>query len=312
MKTFYLTPYIIRVKSGSDYLNLSNIQVGQNRIDLYDEILEILSELQEAHLKVFDEQQKGLLVEEVSYNEKERIIYGSLKGGEFGETQEIINKETGEVTKIKEKDEIPMSPYYFLIYIPKDNDKGILLLEKISQYGIKSYFENVLKNSLQNRQYGFTLYIHPIILKEVLEEVFSHEVAKIRIIKNKIPMDIADRYNLGESEAYEEISFVAKRNKAFLPEFFQNIKDRLINGESISFAEIIPNVNNEEIDKVKLEFRLSNNKRRTISITDIVNLKSDLILDDIPLSEDGFPEFDKIHEEALFLLGTIREAIYEQ
>ncbi|EDP73348.1 hypothetical protein, partial [Hydrogenivirga sp. 128-5-R1-1] len=268
--------------------------------------------LQEGNVRIFDEHKKGLLVKEVFYLEGQRIIYGLLEGGEFGEAQEIINKETGEKTKTKEKDEIPLSPYYFLIYIPVNSDKGILLLEKISQYGIKSYFEDILKNGLKNKVYGFTLYIHPIVLKDVLEEVFSHEIAKIRVIKNKIPMDIADKYKIRGNEAYEEISFVARRNRSFLPEYFKDIKDKLIKGEKVSFIEIVPNINEKEINKVKIEFKLPNNKRRTVSITDIVNIKSDFILDDITLSENGFPKFDKIHEEALSLLETIQEAIYEQ
>ena len=311
MKTFYLTPYIIKAKSGSENLVLSDLPLEHSNVDLFDELVEILSDLKEMSVSVFDEYQKGLRIKEVFYNENERIIYGLLEGGEYGEEQEIISKETGETTKIKKKNEIPLRPYYFLIYIPKEETKAILILEKISQYGIKTYFEEMVKNKLSERGLNFTLYIHPIILNEVLEEVFKHDVAKIRIIKNKIPFDIADKYELQETEAYEEISFVAKRNKSFASRFFEGVKNKLIRGERINFIEIIPDLNEDEINKIKLEFKLPNNKRRTVSITDIVNIRSDFVLDEIELDDNGFPKFDNIHKEAINLLEVLKETLFE-
>jgi hypothetical protein len=300
-KSYYLTPYFIRSITGH---SLDSIK-GQ--YDLLLELYEELSVLKESQEVLnFEDNRRVLKVRDVIVDEDERLVYGILEYGEYGEELKVINTETGDITHQVDPKEAVTKPFYFCFYIPNDSEKGILLSQKTGNIGIKSVIYDFCKEKFYSK---FPLYFPQLILKEVLDNILSQPLTKVRFVKYKLPKDIADSLEgTNYDVAYEEVHIVAKRNKVLNFSWLAELKDKLLKGEVLKFAELLPI--EKDSDEIKLEFKIDGNRRRTLRLRNEVSFRSDYLLDNLEFGEDEHPTLESIHQRALDLLSIIKSTVF--
>ncbi len=299
-KNYYLTPYFVRSSKGE------NLDSLKGKYDLLLELYDELSAIQDSgETKNYDEFNKTMKVREVYLEEKQRLLYGIIDYGEYGKEQQVVNTEDGSITHQVGREEAVVNPFYFCFYIPYDSKEGVLLSQKTGNIGIKTVIYNFCKEVFYSK---FPVYFYPLILKEVMESMFSRPLMRIRFVKYKVPKDIAD--SLGSSDyelAYEEVHIVAKRNRVLDFPFLEKLKDAIIQEETVRFAEILPI--EKDSNEIKLEFKLDGNKKRTLRIKNEVTFRSDFPVY-VEIGDDGHPTLDSIHSEAIDLLSLIKSTVF--
>jgi len=309
-KSYYITPYTVKSITGE---KLDSIK---REYDLLFEIYNEFSYLQENKDPIsFEDNRKVVKVSELYLKEEERLLYGVIQYGEYGEEKAVINTKTGDTTHVVDKLESVMKPYYFAFYIPYDSEFGVFLSQKTGNVGIKTVMHALCKDRFAGK---FPIYFYPLILSEVLESLFSNSLAKVRFVKYLVSKDIAetliDKNNI--QDVYEERHIIARRGKILKLNWLKELKERLIGGKVVKFAEILPlnDGESEEIDipdEIKLEFKLEGNRRRTLTVRNSASFRSDYLLNGLIFGNDGHPRLDSIHSKALELLEVIKSTVFD-
>ncbi len=303
-KTYYLTPYILKVKGEGEELILDSVL---GKWDILLELNQYLSVfLEEGRIIDFEDKKRLVRFSEVFLEEEERIVYGIMEYGEYGEEKPIIDKITGAETHNISKNEAPMYPYYFCFFIPNDSRKGVLLVQKIGNKGVRTVIYDVLKDIFSS--YPFTIYLNQLVLKKVLDELFSNPIKRIKFIKYTVSRDVANNLGIDWRESQEEKHIVAKKNRILRPLWMENLLEKIASGDKIDFAELIPDEGDS--DEIDLVFKLPGSRQRTLKIKKYISLKSDYLLQNLEFGRNGHPTLDSLHREALYLLDVIRGTVF--
>lgn len=292
MNSVALALYIVRVrdKTQKKYLNLNNIE-GKTFSNIFLEYCEARKNIsQNKELK------KVINIKSVGVTDK--IIHGEIETGNYGYTSSIKKISTSEVSHEKEIDEADMVPLFFCSFIPEDSYKGIMCLERFRTFGTKTILEEDFNLYLDEINMNARVNFHPMLPQDVAKQYFAKgSISKIRLIKNSIPDDIADKnkekYKIGEIGSFEYV-MNAKRNGA-LP-FIKEPIVKFLNNE-IGLKNIFE-IDKIEYDNIKVELEIGR-KKRTINLKNIDNLVGDIdISDDVRFEKNGHPNYDSIKEIA--------------
>jgi len=201
-----------------------------------------------------------------------------------------------------------MLPFYFLMYLPKNADEGILILQRFKQYGIRTIFEKDINDYIRTQFNSLELEINLLIPSQLINEyLIRGRVVKLRFIKFSWPSDIADAYDTRdhiEEEGYTELIFSAKKG-GHIP-IIERIHE-VVNGKRQP-KELIE-IRSFEYDNVKIEIDINGNKR-TIDLSNINNIRPYIdISQDVRLGNDGHPLFESIEKIAQDLLSDLLSQI---
>ena len=206
MRTF-LSAYTIRVdkkrnrndeeKNLPDYCKL-NCFNGHD--DLYDVMLVFLRNLTANSTNdTYKTYMKAIKVEPGA-----RSIGGVFESGIYGLSSNLRNVDTDSITYKKKKNEADVLPFYFLFYIPKDTNEGILLLQRTGKYGIRSNLGTFLDKYFSDKYRGFTVELNALVQEEIIKKMLCNgTIKKLRCVKYQAPVDRFD----GLDEGHEELSY---------------------------------------------------------------------------------------------------------
>ena len=206
MRTF-LSAYTIRVdkkrdrnddqKNQPDYCKLSCFN-GHD--DLYNVMLVFLQSLTvNSTNDTYKTYMKAIKVEPEC-----RSIGGVCESGIYGLSSNLRNVDTDSITYKKKKNDADLLPFYFLFYIPKDTNEGILLLQRTGKYGIRSNLGTFLDKYFSDKYRGFTLEINALVQEEIIKKMlYNGNIKKLRCVKYQAPVDRFD----GLVEGHEELSY---------------------------------------------------------------------------------------------------------
>jgi hypothetical protein len=274
--------------------------------------------LEDDEHKILDNISKTLSVKEPEYDD--RKIYGNFKAGEFNIAADFLDTENGNTTENARKTkDSEVYPYFYLLYIPRNSEKGILILQTFGVHAIKGLLQKCINDfikeyadNIDNEELKSCLIqINPLISRDLLEKLeSSEEVHEITLIKNKISRNTArlltnkrtnQRMTIGDPDNIKEIRKLVIRNKkkGFMDK--QNIVDSLRNVED-AYAEIIE----ENYDEINITVTIDGSEK-TIHFGSKNKYTEALPLteESIVFGDNGFPAYSYLKTTSIGYLNYL-------
>lgn len=213
----FLAPYRFRIKNGK----ISDILAG-------------LEKLKNTGNK--DEMQKLFLKIE-SFTQQKNTISGILEHGHYGDDKNIIDTDTIQITKKIKINESALEKFYF-VFDFIDLDKGLLILQRRGNIGVRSLFLQSLKDQLKYRQIEIT--IEPVVIG--IKELLERPLKKIVIKVPTIPKQIDERLGNIKVKNVEGVEFefiiYAKRNQEILSQIIETLKEQVKNNQKLNIGTV--------------------------------------------------------------------------
>ncbi len=323
MKSIGITTYSMEFERNDKKILLNEL----NNQPFYDFFLEYLNSVSTNYTND-EKNQKVLSISEYEtfeITDKDgTILYdcitGEIKSGEYGLESEIVNPSNGNVVYEKPSSYADVMPFSFTIGIARnDVDKAIVILQSISNYGIKSAFLQSIKNYIgDNINYPIRVTLGTLMPQEYLKIIMEYgEFNKIRLIKYGIPTDISDKF--GDNSGVKDrdngyMETVLVRGRGGISRTIRKFSELILEGFRDNSSIIkIQEVTDIPCDSVKIEVKLGN-RTKTLSMKNLSNLNiTEDITDDVTTGEGGHPLStsiypilkDRLHEyfELLGILG---------
>jgi hypothetical protein len=305
MKSIALAPYSVRFKKPYEQDEfLENIDGGTDSLVLVETALNALL-TKESH-----DQGARKVLSVVSVKRDKRTLCGILEGGEYGLASTIRDVVKRKKVHDKERDHADMFRFYYLLSLPKQRTKGILLIQKIGALGVVTPLKIALQDALSKVCPLYNVHIRQLSTMGIYDRFMDKgDLRKIRFVRFKVPKAIEDAYPSGHEEIYGRTELVIKIGGVHGMPFakairkFQNGKGAL--GDIIELGD-----DHFEADTIKMEMTVSG-KRRTLSVQDPQNMRAQLdISDEVKIGTDGNPEFDSIDGIASEWLTELEAGMY--
>lgn len=281
--------YAIKVKpSRSDkFYETSDI----NGVDMLDLVYNFV----QAKSAPANSEEDQTLLKTVKFEREDRVIHGLMELGKYGYAARGVNVKTEKTSYKRKKNDAEMLPFYFMIYLPKGQESGILLTQRFGHFGLFTSFSKQLKTHFNTSESNSSLLIEPIVTQSLIDQMEkASETKKIRFRKYEISSDIANQYQntITSENAYVEYSIIAKKGFSF------RMKD-LLSGSNSNHNKIL-SIENFSYDEALIEVSL-NGKKRTIMAGHPEKIRSyyDIHKDVEISSKTGHPSYD-----SLFLVFT--------
>jgi len=314
MSNFSLTPYTIRLrqKRSSEYLNLSDLP------DVHVDILGIFYEYLNSVLPKLpiDATAKEHLKVEFA-NKKHRTITGRFKGGVKGYGAELRDVNLDSLSYERKLSDAEFVPYYFLIRIPTKTEKGILVLQKFRNLGIRNLFASQFQTYLRSKiGDNYILEISPLIPAELIKKYLQGRIVKLRLIKQGFPKDIFDVAEdaMPDDEEFNgdcEVVISARRNGSIPGRFRRLISQKLdhfLESNNASVGSLIE-VKNFDYNTIKIKVRVGDNYR-TVNISDLNKIKYSEDISGLDKDLSGHPKFDIIDDRAKEFLADLAASVW--
>ena len=292
MQSHYLTTYKLKLKC-------NNPEIEKSKQSSLAEILEAYFERQEKTANVVD---KYLVLEKL---EKDiNLFQGQIKAGSHGITGELTNIESGEKKAEQTLKDALLHPYFFRIHC-YDQADGIMVMQKIGIVGIKTAFENDLKEFIASKFHDYSINMLIEIQNSVAKEFFSKSKAQsIKIDIQNCPDELGDELEDNEMERYKKTfsaTLVLKPDQ-FVDKWLTNYKKSLDKPGTMT-------IYGQKVNGVKVECKL-NGRTRTFNMENILSTGIDLEIGQRyidPLT--GHPFYIKIKNEAENLSQSMLDSI---
>lgn len=309
MTLFTLECYLVSVLDRDNQdLTLSDFS---DSLDLYDVFIRYL---EERDLNFLDDRDKYKMFRVTKYHEETYSVRGIIEVGDYGFSAELIDTVSAQKTYDRSPTEAEMMPYYFLAYLPRDLNRGIVILQKTSGRGIQtSLFTDFKKHA---REFNRTVKVdfRPFVPRSFIEEMTRNaRWTKIRFIRYNLPQSIQEDYRreaLGKPNQIEGVSeFVIQPTKnQNLPAKVLDWAKRTLRDTSkgdTSTAKGMTEIIGHDYDNVKMEIELGG-RRKTVNLERIDALKTDYdITKTVQVDEGGHPRFNSIDSAAKDLLDSV-------
>lgn len=293
MARFKLTPYKIHLKTAKGgNLDLTSISFGtKGSMSFFEIFKEFCEEYAKEVYTPTGNYQKTLCIKELENSIESNQINGFIKSGEYGLGADFYNlKSRAHKNRARTPDDSEELPFFFLFCFPatKNRDTAFLILQKFKQFGAKSILKNSFQTFLSKHNNNLTLEIDPIISQELIKKLEkSNRLVELRMIKRKIPKDVADKNLIKNYEdLHEEHVFKARKNKSIILKVKEAIEKNLKNID-YPYSEI----RGEKYDEIKLTTELRGSRTTlTIPLEDNLKIRETMPLIEAELEfKEGFP-----------------------
>jgi len=309
MARFKLTPYKIHLKTAKEsYLDLTSVNFGSKGKKPFFEIFKEFCEKYTKDVYISTgTHQKTLCIKELDNSVQSSLVNGFIKSGEYGLGADFYNlKSHVHKNRARTPDDSEELPFLFLFCSPlnKNYDTAFLILQKFKQFGAKNILKNAFQNFLSKHNNNLTLEIDPIVSQELIKKLEkSNRLVEVRMIKRKIPKDVADK-NLIKNygDLHEEHVFKARKNKSIILKVKEAIEKNLKNID-YPYSEI----QGEKYDEIKLTTEQNGSvSTLTIPLEDQLKIRETMPLIEEELDfKDGFPTKASLLKKAKGYLNTI-------
>ncbi|MEH2465992.1 hypothetical protein [Nostoc sp.] len=312
MSKFSLAPYTLRLKrkNSSNYFFFEDV-LGLDFIDvLYEYLSNVLPSLPINN-------QTGEVIKVTSIKKENRTICGQFESGQNGYGSRLLNTVTDTVSYERNTLDAELIPYYFLVRLPSKVDKGIVILQRFNNIGVKTlFFDNFTQYLKAKISDEYILEINPLVPKGLIKEYINGRFIKLRFIKQGYPKDIIDippdaMPDDNEFDGESELILSAPKN-GILPYHIRSIfsknLDKFLSSDDVSVGSIIE-VKNFDYDNIKMQVRVGNSYK-TINLSDMGKLRYYEDISGIDLNTNGHPKFDIIDSVAKSLLKDLAMSIW--
>ena len=204
-----------------------------------------------------------------------------------------------------------MLPFYFLLYLPKRANEGIVLLQRFKQFGIRTIFLQDINQYFSLQYPNLEIEMNPLVPEQLINQYLDGRIIKLRFIRFNFPEDLADfiynnQNHVEEEGSTEYVVSVKRGGNINLKERFHEVVDGRRNLKDLIEIQKIQNF---DYDNVKIEVMIGKN-RRTIDLSHLDRIRAYYdITNDIILGDNGHPDFDSINSIAEQLLKDLLNSI---
>ena len=280
-----------------------NLSLGDSstRHDLIASFTQYLQD-RKADCSIDDRRQKLLRV--LQYERQTWLVNGIVETGEYGYNADLIDVDTATVSYQRTGTDAEMMPFYFLAHLPSHLDEGVILLQRRSNFGIRTTFLKDFAEYFEKSNQGVKVVVNPLVPPHLVNEYLQNgRLTKIRLIRYGLPSDLADAYDAGghvENEGTAEIVFLPRRGWG-LP-LMNRIRDVLAGKREI--REMVE-LTDHKYDNVKVEIDVGGSKK-TLDLSNVMKMRAYVdITSAVSIKDDGHPEFSSIDTEAQALLNSL-------
>lgn len=306
METISLGSYIIRIKKkkrkstdDDEYVLLDDIDSGQTSYEdtaPYKELLNILNNTLQTKKQFKNESEKKVISLE-NKTLKNRMFYGLVDYGKYGKKSKTKNTETFEEVILDEKTAVT-APFYFLLYVPPDEDEGILILERKGREGMKVIFKEWLNNMIFKKQlHSFELEIIDYLPKAVIKDYMDKgDIVAFDFSETPSHKDGINVLSKSLNKIKGKFTVRMKVSKGYgeaAKDFLNNLMNKEINLDEGGLIEI----NEDNVDLFRAEIKIGNSTRKFNIQGNSIRPYMD-ITDDIENIDGGIPDFSEIHKIA--------------
>lgn len=281
------------------YLSLGYV----GKIDTYNVIKDCLIGLKTQAYTLIEESKQIYVVSELEFDDNTRIVKGILESGKYGTKNDIINIETKQIDYQKLQNHAEMVKYYFLFFIPKDQNEGIALLQSFGNLGIKTIIYDIISDKFKNLT-NLNLQMNPLAYDKAFNEWKDGIVQEFKLNKFIPPTDLATAVN-SYAHGTTTSNLIIKATKSN----FGRLKDYFRRGtKEAELVEVIT----RECSTVKALVQVGDKKRTfTVNKYDTPRqiCKIELNESDVNMV-DGNPTYESIDNFCLTLLEEYKDALY--
>lgn len=308
-----LEVYTIRIRESRETDKFLRIDSFFDGVDFLQFFQDYISSF-DHQLEINDTQKRSLKLDssKLSFSTEKRIISGIIESGDYGYESTIYHTGTGEERYKRQVEDTEIKPFYFLLYLPKKENKGFVIIQRFGIYGIHGIFRNHLTNFFKSKYSNLQLDFNPFVSQQLARKFIENGgIKEFTLIRHNLPADIADRLGMiGHEEDIMsiELKIKARRNK-FLP--LNKRVEKFVNNPNASIFEIreFENLGFDGNHKSKINVRLGNSNR-TIDLSDTMQLRPYYDIDaKVRKDASGHPEFNSIDSIAKEFISDLQKEL---
>ncbi|MGK9123920.1 hypothetical protein M1D52_07360 [Olivibacter sp. SA151] len=285
-----------------------------------DDDVQKFTNLFKAYVKHFDNKfivyknwNKGINITEngLSFGSQNRYIIGMIEGGY-----------TDIVSKIKDKDDVldegfPVTrnhvtaiPFYFILWLPKDSNKGLLIVQSISDKSVHEPLKLDFKKFIENLNEKYLVSYSEHITEKAIKKMSTGTVKQLILRKSGLSTDKAQKVFNKRYNILDNINIDIKIT-GFGNSTANAIKDFMLG----KYPDLLELENLKEIgldnDVEVLATFEHNNKKATAKFEKDFKIAPVYYIDanDVPLNDGNHPDEEKIKDYLLSFLEGMKKEI---
>jgi hypothetical protein len=248
-----------------------------------------------------------LTLEELpTFDDKNRICYGYFSSGISGDTYKVKEVETNTVLmNVDRNKHASFRDVFFYFSIPYNKSQGYLILQRKTNFGIKTKLAPALNGFLAKEGYlenFLTLknLVHISVYKQMMK---LGKLKKVELVKNKIPSSLEEYLNNDENYNQTKGSLrTSFSSRTGLPENWKDAIDKLMRRERNETVEI----DGLDDNFSDLEFQLEmNGKQKTFYIKNQHRVQPDIDVTNNIDFKNGLPTTKSLVQNAEELLDEV-------
>ncbi|MDQ8194489.1 hypothetical protein QEH59_08625 [Coraliomargarita sp. SDUM461004] len=230
---------------------------------------------------------------------KSELISGIISSGDYGYEADIYDTVKKEKTHTKTVKEAEVVPFYYLAYVPKNQQSGILILQRFGTFGITSVFRRWINAIFEKEFPDYSFSIYPLVPQNYAKQLFNeNNLLKITLRKNYLPTDLSDAIGskfLPSSGTKVDYTISAKEDiKDLRLKIARKIKSLNSASYIADFSEIVDQTK-IDYDEVIVTMDLGGAKRKVnLGKLDCLHPSLD-ITEEVDKKASGHPSYNSIH-----------------
>lgn len=239
------------------------------------------------------------------FNSKRYIIWGVFKGGQMGINREIYQSNDAKNIKdtIQEND-VTSLYYFYKIWLPKDSNVGILMIQSYTSLGCSALFKEQLGDYFISKGYkpNWSKFVPKEYIEKYLKNGYLNELQIVHSKKDEnTPLEpIFKPFQKATRKSVLSKFQIALSDILSLPNYKKILKESIL---------AIDAEYDESHDCVKL-FYTSNGKSAHTTLADIENILPAIILDDeLKDNDTQLPKWEELNKFTDDMLENIKKQI---
>lgn len=298
------------VPEGEDREYEEHGQIG-GRYDSLDFIPEFLQGLHRPYQHI-DRQESVFYVDD--YRQDGRTIYGWLEAGKYGFAADLRDVNTEDLSYHRRPADVELIPHFFLIELPPDTERGIMILQRHGRRGVKTHFGYAMARAFSDwTNNGYMLEFGRQVPDQVIYELTEGQFRKAELVTYDVPRD-RNEYERQMLNAHEReetrgeviLALTAKRGERFI------LKDWMVDvlTRRRGFREIREWLDLAPRDSIRLTVDYGSGER-TINLADPRAIRPYVEVPEaqVPVTDDGHPEREPMVDYAMGLRDDLAEEI---
>lgn len=247
------------------------------------------------------------------YDDKNRYISGIILSGKYGKKLRISNKNGKKGYTSEDSNDAVMKPFFFLIYIPRKMDTGLVVLERTDNESIRSMFQKLLTDFLNgNRKINgenqkYVVQFNNFLSSEFVNSLKDGSIQSVKVNMSKLPADLSVEYGEGRLKNNTSVTLTMKFKGGLCPD--SRLARAIKKGETIFSEEAFSSYFDEGQRQIVTKSMINGvPKRRTVYLSDEKQNKMRPYYDvTVKQHSDGYVDYYSIRKAVYDFINNTKE-----